>query len=125
MSYARHFSVLGELTADIARELRKVVIKIDARVVPATPKDTGQACRNWICSVDVPNVNEYVFDGGKSAGVQIALDQCISESQKITGFATVYIQNNLPYINRLNRGWSQQAGSFYIEKIIQEVAIGR
>lgn len=124
MSYSKSFSVLGELTDDIAREMRKAVIKIDAKVVIQTPIDTGQAKRNWICSVNLPDPNEIVFTGGGS-GAQIAIDQCVNESKKITGFATVYIQNNLPYINRLNNGWSKQAGRFYIEKILAEVASER
>lgn len=126
MSYQKDFSVLIELTADIGKETREAAIAIDTGVVLETPVDTGRAKGNWITSVDSPNsFADITYTAERTVAEQFAISQCKQEVQKVQGFATVYIQNNLPYITRLNEGHSDQAGSKYIEIILEKVANAR
>jgi hypothetical protein len=130
-NYEKHFSVLTELTEDIAKDTRETVLAIDTLVVLAMPVGNpdlwqspappgyvgGRARANWTVSIGFPS--DAVFD---SVDQGRALDDAKTQAAKINGFVTVYIQNNLPYIVPLNEGWSSQAPSKFIDRIIDKVA---
>lgn len=99
---------------------RKVVLAVDAAVVLATPVKSGRARSNWIPTIGtasdaVITKDEDKYD--KTGGEAIAAAQGIAEGIKFG--STVYISNNLPYINRLNQGHSQQAPAGFVEKAVQ------
>ena len=103
----------------VGNKLRTLALDIDRRVILETPVDTGSARANWIASTGSPDsgiTDETSADAALSKG-----------SATISGandYETIYIQNSKPYIKRLNEGWSEQAGSGYIQKIITE-EVGR
>lgn len=125
MKFEQSLSVISELDDFTAQETRKLALAIDRRVVQETPFDEGTAKRNWLVSVDQPN-GQVVDAGGAALSVaeMAAIEQGAAEIRGAKVFTRIYIQNNVPYIERLNEGWSaQQEDPGYIDRIIaQEVA---
>lgn len=123
--YEKHFSVLSELTDDVAKETREAILAMDTLIVLATPVDTGRAKANWTVSVGRTDEAQVEFTGSKEAAEQYAINQAQAAVRDVTGFGVSYIQNNLPYIVKLNNGSSKQAGSRYIDIIVERVANAR
>lgn len=79
--------------------VRKTALGIDAEIVAQTPVDTGRARSNWLPSINTPR-NDTVEIGQKPEMVSVAAGYKLDD--------TIFIANNLPYIERLNNGWSGQ-----------------
>lgn len=80
-------------------------------LIAQTPVDTGRAKASWfldVGSVDVKIV-EPDFDNQSEA---------VARSQSYTLDSKIFISNNLPYIRRLNEGWSQQAPAGYVDSAL-------
>lgn len=103
-----------------ARDLvRKCAIGISVNVIMATPVDTGRARANWQVSLRNPLDNELEdTDKNGSNTVSKATRVCVIFELRDQ---SINIANNLPYINRLNNGWSKQANAGYIERAISGV----
>lgn len=126
MAYASGLSVSVELTEFTSQEIRKLGLLIDQNIVTATPFRDGVAKSNWLMSLNTPDerINETNIDKTGSYSINLALS--VLDSYPTDSLPTIYITNNLPYIQRLNDGWSQQAGSKYVETAIaQAVNNGR
>lgn len=118
--------------ASIARStdaaVRKVALAVDQAVVMATPVDTGRARANWIVSLGQAGgtvIEAYApGEGGNTAGAntQAALAQGGSVIAGYQGGRNhqIHITNNLPYIQRLNDGWSTQAPANFVERAVQD-----
>jgi hypothetical protein len=121
MSFERDLSILAEVEDEITNAGRKLGINIDRRVVQETPRDTGSAKASWLVSVNQPD-NAIVDKDGEDVGTAElqAIQTGASKAKLFTSGDTLYIQNNQPYIERLNEGYSAQAGSGYIDAIINE-----
>ena len=121
MSFERDLSILADVADEITSAGRKLAINIDRRVVNETPRDTGSAKASWLVSVNQPD-NRIVDEDGSDVGTAAlqAIDLGASKARLFVSGDTLYIQNNQPYINRLNEGWSAQAGIGYIDTIINE-----
>ena len=118
MSYAKDLSIIGELTEEVRSRRNRLALRIDARVVQETPKDTTEAASAWLVSDARPNNSESRL---RNTGAAIA--QGVSAIKGAKVFTELYIQNTKPYIEKLNEGSSLQAPSKYIDRIIeQEVA---
>ena len=98
--------------------MRRVALDIDSALVLTTPVDTGRARSNWQVSI------------GKSA--LGAVDTPVSPSESIGNAkselsklrdsdSSVHITNNLPYIQRLNEGWSPQQPAGFVDQAIATV----
>ena len=80
-----------------------------------TPIDTAWASTNWIMSVDKPSESPV---GTKQSivrtdpGIAAVLQFDIKQNR------TIFVQNNTPYIARLNRGWSKQSPAGFVETAI-------
>lgn len=106
----------NSVAANADRLVRRCALATDAAVVIATPVDTGRARSNW-----------QVELGQAATGTVEALDKsgqgAISQGKRvIDGYksgSTLNITNNLPYIERLNDGWSAQAPAGFVEKAVQ------
>jgi hypothetical protein len=98
--------------------IKRVALDIDSALVLTTPVDTGRARSNWQVSI------------GKTAAGTI--DQPASPSETIGNAkselaklrdsdSSVHITNNLPYIQRLNEGWSPQQPAGFVDQAIATV----
>jgi hypothetical protein len=126
IDYEKELSISAELTSDIAQEVRKLGILVDQAVVSATPFDTGRAKSNWLMGINTPPTGTNESDIDKTGSYSIAQAKAIVDGYPLNELPDLWIVNNLPYIQRLNEGWSAQAGSKYIETAIdQAVSYGR
>lgn len=105
-----------EIDRDLAKSedefrliIAKAAIDADGRIVDRTPVDTGRARGNWIASIGGrATATMEVFDpsgsGAKSEGASVIAGFMARED-----WPSIFIQNNLPYIGRLEDGYSGQA----------------
>ena len=91
--------------------MRQVSIKLFSAIIKASPVDTGRFRMNWMASGGTP-----------ASGITDATD---TSGSTATGNATIFVQkaadwheftltNNLPYAQRLEYGWSQQAPQGFV-----------
>ena len=111
-------SIPGEVSAEIERNIRRAAINIGSSIIMGTPHDTGLARGNWQTSVNEPIKTETTREdpNGSAATGQL---KSVAGSFQIGLDNAIYITNNLPYINRLNSGWSVQASPGYIERAVE------
>lgn len=105
--------------------VRKTVITVASAVALRTPVDTGRARANWRTNIGGPlvaPVNSFPAGTKGTTGAAAAgqaINDAISKMQSYKrGGVPVYISNNLPYIDRLNKGHSKQAPAGFIESAI-------
>ncbi len=104
----------NEIVAKVDETVRRVALAADQAVVMATPVDTGRARSNWI--VRIGEASSEVREAAEVGSV-LAEGQAVISQYK--GGSSIHITNNLPYINRLNEGWSAQAPSGFVETAVQ------
>jgi hypothetical protein len=124
---------MGDLAVEVTdgsdRIVRKTVLAVDQAVVMSTPVDRGRARSNWVAQLDEPyngTIDPYApgegLGVGEQANAQAALAQAASVSAAYDGDrnSEVHITNNLPYIERLNDGYSAQAPAEFVEEGVRE-----
>lgn len=110
---AREFSLQIDRSLDLLDDEINDVIQVIGTyclrgIVQKSPVDTGRFRGNWIVSNNTPDMSTKTQTDKSGSRV-------INEgTTKISTFdyktqSTIYIQNNLPYANRLENGWSKQA----------------
>lgn len=102
-------------TNDVKRELTR---ELTRELVPATPVDTGKARSNWRVTNGQPirgTVEPPGVDRGGAPSLR-SLDRAYLTARP---GVDMYITSNIPYIRRLNTGWSkQQPVPGYVERVI-------
>lgn len=108
-----------------------VTLRIHATLVsnpPAgTPIDFGWASASWFINVGAPtsgNGGQLNADNPSAVTAREA-QQGATVARFVTGYdytsgQTVHVGNNVPYINRLNNGWSNQAPAGFVDDAVQE-----
>lgn len=97
--------------------IRKVGLDMTSRIVLRTPVDTGRARANWQCAIGAP-ASGLLDVTDKTGGSTIA-----AASQKLASFKagpSIWITNGLPYIGRLEDGYSGQAPSGMVALTVRE-----
>lgn len=111
-AHARNMDRVDEIS-------KKIMIDLDQKVVLKTPVDTGRARGNWIPSTGAPILEASITED-KSGNLSISASiQVHAASGK---FAPMFLTNNLPYIEALENGSSNQAPSGMAKLSVQEVA---
>ncbi len=84
--------------------VKKVVVEVGNSLVRMTPVDTGRARANWNISENAPDAstNFQVDPAGMATMGKIA-------SYNVQAGGVYVISNSLPYIERLEHGWSKKA----------------
>jgi hypothetical protein len=103
-----------------AQIVKKAAMQVLMGVIMETPVDTGRARGNWMVTVGSPartsiGPEKFGAPGSipeKKAETQVA-EATINKGEKIIKTASprrqiIWITNNLPYIIRLEEGWSKQ-----------------
>lgn len=124
------------IQADVVEFKKTVVRDVHYHVVQATPVDVGTARSNWIVRIGAPWTLVYKafapwpsrwrppYTGGGTRAETANLRAAVRQAEGVLtrlrpGDAqTVYITNNLPYIARLNRGWSRQSPSGFVQNSV-------
>ena len=81
-------------------------MKLFSAIIKASPVDTGRFRMNWMASGGIPA--SRVTDATDKSG-SIATGNATSFVLKATDWHEFTLTNNLPYAQRLEYGWSQQA----------------
>jgi len=109
---------------ELIRELKRrsgrakigALLEIHAQLVTTTPVDTGHASSNWVPSVGAPNRGIVGSPASPDrASAQTALAEIVAAGGTD---GDLYISNNVPYINRLNAGSSDQAPAGFVETAV-------
>lgn len=85
---------------------RQVSIKLFSAIIKASPVDKGRFRMNWMASDGTPASG--ITDATDKSG-NIAIGNATSFVLKATDWHEFTLTNNLPYAQRLEYGWSQQA----------------
>lgn len=118
--------VVDIIRQDAANILRSVIFvtpvgRPELWQMPAPETYTpGHARRNWQVNIGTPSGRE--LPGQDRIGTA-ALSNGISKLRAYRRLQPIYIENNVPYINRLNQGWSTQAPPRFVEKAIQTAGV--
>lgn len=106
---AREFALeIDQAWAAKGQDILDLTVEISLQalrgIVLMSPVDSGRFRGNWITSVDAPDLTQYAEARDKSAPI-IEADQKLGALDAVPN--AVYLQNNLPYANRLENGWSK------------------
>ena len=93
--------------------VQRVAVLVNQTVVTSTPVDTGRARANWYVGINRPVTEAMQED--KDPGGQQAIQRNNAKIATRKHPQTIYISNNLPYIGRLNEGYSAQAPAFFVQ----------
>jgi hypothetical protein len=109
-----------EVPAKVRQVQQKIGLQALRGVVNKTPVDTGRARGNWQTTLGDPATGtlETTDPGG---------NQTIARgSNTVTTadpFSVIWLSNNLPYIERLEDGYSQQAPNGMVSTTVTEIQI--
>ena len=98
-----------------------VMLSIHRNLLMRTPVDTGRARANWLPSAEFPNDGFRPANYPPALSLQEAEKYFNAENYKNEPLPVLYISNNLPYIQVLNEGHSDQAPEFFVEIAIMDV----
>lgn len=102
--------------ADLAA--RYAGLMIFERVILRTPVDTGRARANWQATVGQPAEGQLeLFDPSGSGAVAGAQAAALGWN---LAAGSLFLANNLPYIEPLENGWSQQAPAGMVRLTLME-----
>lgn len=143
VSALRMAKVAAAVEQDVMDFTADVVKSIALEVAMRTPIDTGTARSNWRTRVGSPTAliyrpyRPYVSrtrggtggQMGETGNVRPVYEQAAAAvSRRSSADVPVYITNNLPYIGKLNSGYSRMAPSDFTRAGVQaglKLALGR
>lgn len=111
---------IAQLRRDLNLKIRRIVLEVQATLVATppvgTPRDTGHATSNWVPRLNTP----YRGEGapGADAAAQMVGVAKILTTKNFIG-KVVWISNNVPYIRKLNNGWSKQSPQNFVQRALQ------
>ena len=95
-----------EFEADYVEIFRRGALQGRSKLILFTPKDSGWASRHWSQGLNSSHENESVT---------------INSLTKLDLDDTVHLFNNVPYIKRLDEGWSTQRPSGFSHLVYQDL----
>lgn len=114
---ARLGTALLVINERIEQFIAEVGVSIAEILVPATPVLSGYARGNWQASLRAPATQPISFlDPTGSAAVSRI--RIVASSYSLGD--TLYIVNNAPYIDALNKGKSTQAPAGFVQASVRE-----
>lgn len=104
MSFSKQLTAFVSGTQEkIDKTVKGATVALATNVIAETPKDTGAAQGNWQASVGQPKTGILDRTGADAAMADVAAN-VPDEAGSV-----VYLSNNLPYIQKLEYGHSDQA----------------
>jgi len=120
MDFFSRMTSRGRQIEQALNEVKKdAALRIDRNLVYTTPVDTGRARSNWIASRGAPKYEQANPDSTAMASYHKSAQE-ISRSNRSD--EVIYITNTLPYIVRLNEGYSAQAPAGFVQRSINSAA---
>lgn len=102
----------------MSQAIRATLFEVSTAIIKETPADTGRARGNWQASVGRGASGE-VSVGSVRSGEARAISN-VDQTVSVAVGDIYYLTNNLPYIERLEYGWSKQAPSGMVRKNVQQ-----
>lgn len=96
----------------VKKLMRVATIEFWRQVIISTPVDTGYARYGWFISSHTPS--RYLPPDGQEK-YQVPKQQDHEDIREYGLDDKLYINNNVPYIDRLNDGYSTQAPKNFVE----------
>ena len=109
---------IGAIEKTAERVIKRLGFAIHGELTKANPVDTTWSRANWIVSIGSPITRPAASKGNVGAAIA---DQSASLSRLLVyklNQGTIFIQNGVPYVPRLNEGHSKQAAAGWIERAI-------
>ena len=97
--------------------IRATILELSTAIIKDTPAKTGRARGNWQASIGRGATGE-VSVVNKRAGEAKAISN-VNQKASVAVGDLYYLTNNLPYIERLEYGWSKQAPGGMVRKNMQ------
>lgn len=116
MSFSADLAAFAQKSGEsLDRIIRQTTVELGSAIVMGTPVDEGRARGNWQTTTGSPAADEIDRNGESGSLAEL--------KQNTGGVGTVtYITNNLPYIMRLEQGWSDQSPPYaMVRKNIENV----
>lgn len=111
-----------EISRNISQQTRAVALHVLTGVVMRTPVDTGRARGNWNTAIGGPSGRVDMNARDPAGAGSVARGAAVIATHR--EFQQIVLDNNLPYIGRLNDGWSKQAPRMYVEQVIAGLGLG-
>lgn len=107
----------GETEHKMDLAFRKIALEMFSRVILNTPVKSGRARANWQIAIgSVPNGVLQLEDKSGSATISAA----DAAAAGLKAGDVIYLANNLPYIQRLEDGYSGQAPAGMVGLTVQQ-----
>jgi len=121
--------VISSLNKFAEKHIKIITLDATANLVEDTPRKTGWARANWVPRIGAPSkLPTDVTDPqpgqvqGRSAEREAGVLLVASSYKLVNG--PIYITNNVPYIQRLNDGYSAQAPAGFVQSAILRAVRG-
>lgn len=89
--------------------MRQVSMKLFSAIILGSPVDTGRFRNNWFAAAGpTPSVETTNYAGKEGYAAIARMSKVVNGSREL-GWTELTLTNNLPYAQRLEYGWSQQA----------------
>jgi hypothetical protein len=123
---------MGQFSVDIARFVekangnieraaRQAVVLAAQGLIMRTPVDTGRARGNWVFGAGAINYEVVETRMDRSGGATQGAIAAAVMTVRVASFPYFYVSNSLPYIQRLEDGWSQQAPAGMVKATLAEL----
>ena len=122
MSFKDSLSIEVELEELVNQEARILSFSLLRGLTKVTPVDTGRARGNWFVGLNTPN---RTVSENRSASTALSDGTATINKTESVVYPSIIISNNLPYIERLNDGHSQQAPAKFVESEISRIVNSR
>lgn len=97
--------------------VRKIALELFSRVILKSPVDTGRFRANWQVAVgSIPSGTLELDDRSGTA----TISKATAGTAGVKAGDVIYLVNNLPYAQRLEDGYSQQAPAGMVGLTVQE-----
>lgn len=112
----------GAIEKEASRCAVEMAIGFVREVAYSTPVDTSQALSSWIVTIDDPTAdkNPPHFRGKGGSTRNISAAETVAQARQVLATKRpgqpIYIQNNQPYIRKLNDGGHSKQPGRFLEK---------
>jgi hypothetical protein len=114
----------GKVSVASSEHAKKVALTIVGDLAYHTPVDTSKALSNWDVTLDAPASGKHGphYPGKHGSTFSQSAAETLERAKAILANKqpgqSIFITNNLPYIKRLNEGYSAQAPAGFVERAL-------